>query len=543
MMEGRCCGVLRLGFVAVASVGGLALATPASGGAMTGESLALRLAQPKPLFLDRAVITTSVNLRRIGVVRATFECRSCTFVAGIDARHVIFEREFDLGGAEVRGPLDFASASFAGPLLLGNDALTTRVHGPVSFRLASFSDMADMERVLVRGTADFSLARFRDRAVFTAATFAGTATFAGVSFDERARFDHGSFTSNAGFDHALFGSGADFRSRVFNRDGDFTAADFRGVSDFGQSTFNGVAVFDDARFEQDATFRGATFAATAHRDDDRALSFGHTVALGKLDFSSATFDKFVLAENVVARALSFDDVTFVEPALITLAGLKIDDLRYPLRDVNRVVDESQQREILRQIESSAKSRGDMGLANDAHYRLQELTARGYGPLARAADAVLYRGIAGYFVRPLRPLAVLLALAVALSLVRWFSRPHSGTANAIGRARRAVAARVGAGEAGTRGPARAKRTWRWHAGFATEVFDTFALVLPRLRGGAEPEEPRATEQREAPGGKQQARSHGTGRRLEILAYRVLLVCALLGFANSNPTLRQMFDAIV
>jgi hypothetical protein len=33
-----------------------------------------------------------------------------------------------------------------------------------------------------------------------------------------------------------------------------------------------------------------------------------------------------------------------------------------------------------------------------------------------------------------------------------------------------------------------------------------------------------------------------RRLEILAYRLLVVCALLGLANSNPTLRQMVDAL-
>jgi hypothetical protein len=33
-----------------------------------------------------------------------------------------------------------------------------------------------------------------------------------------------------------------------------------------------------------------------------------------------------------------------------------------------------------------------------------------------------------------------------------------------------------------------------------------------------------------------------RRLEIFVYRVLLVCALLALANSNPTLRQMVDSL-
>ena len=34
-----------------------------------------------------------------------------------------------------------------------------------------------------------------------------------------------------------------------------------------------------------------------------------------------------------------------------------------------------------------------------------------------------------------------------------------------------------------------------------------------------------------------------RRVEGLAYRILIVCVLLGLANSNPTLRQMLDALL
>ena len=34
----------------------------------------------------------------------------------------------------------------------------------------------------------------------------------------------------------------------------------------------------------------------------------------------------------------------------------------------------------------------------------------------------------------------------------------------------------------------------------------------------------------------------GREIEIWIYRLLFVCTLIGFANSNPTLREMFDAI-
>jgi hypothetical protein len=33
------------------------------------------------------------------------------------------------------------------------------------------------------------------------------------------------------------------------------------------------------------------------------------------------------------------------------------------------------------------------------------------------------------------------------------------------------------------------------------------------------------------------------RLEGFAYRVLVVCAVLGLANSNPTLRQMVETLL
>ena len=37
--------------------------------------------------------------------------------------------------------------------------------------------------------------------------------------------------------------------------------------------------------------------------------------------------------------------------------------------------------------------------------------------------------------------------------------------------------------------------------------------------------------------------GGPSRLEMLTYRALVVCVLIGLANSNPTLRQMFDALL
>jgi hypothetical protein len=66
-----------------------------------------------------------------------------------------------------------------------------------------------------------------------------------------------------------------------------------------------------------------------------------------------------------------------------------------------------------------------------------------------------------------------------------------------------------------------RRTRPGGGWTHTVFDTFALAGPRRGNGPEP---RAVV------------------RAETLVYRVLLVVALIALANSNPTLRQMFDAL-
>jgi hypothetical protein len=57
---------------------------------------------------------------------------------------------------------------------------------------------------------------------------------------------------------------------------------------------------------------------------------------------------------------------------------------------------------------------------------------------------------------------------------------------------------------------------------TSFLDTFALLAPR-RGS-------------------DAAARPLLQRLEAFGYRLLLVCALIALANSNPTLRQMVDTL-
>jgi hypothetical protein len=68
-------------------------------------------------------------------------------------------------------------------------------------------------------------------------------------------------------------------------------------------------------------------------------------------------------------------------------------------------------------------------------------------------------------------------------------------------------------------ARAARLRRTLDRFLHELLDTLTLLWPGAKGAL------------------------TGRRFEAATYRVLFVLMLVGFANSNPTLRQMLDALL
>jgi hypothetical protein len=161
-----------------------------------------------------------------------------------------------------------------------------------------------------------------------------------------------------------------------------------------------------------------------------------------------------------------------------------------------------ERAILHTAEETAKSAGNLGLANDIHYRIQEI-ARGDDVWPRRiADHAFYRGMAGYFVRPFRPLYWLLGLVVfatSLRALRAF-RVRDKTAPTMKN----------------RTPGRLRRAW-----------DSFVYALEETltRRGQVPAEPKPL------------------RRLEVAVYAVLLGCFLLAVANTNPTLRDMVDAIV
>lgn len=163
-------------------------------------------------------------------------------------------------------------------------------------------------------------------------------------------------------------------------------------------------------------------------------------------------------------------------------------------DANAVVAPQDRARVLRLIEAGAKAKGDLGIANDARYALEALESGDDALWRRIPNLVFYRLAAGYFVRPFHPIAALLVLVGLVSLFR-AARVRDTSSSLVGRA------------------------WARLCIFWQEFLDALALIG---RGGGEARQ---------------------SRRLEAFVYRLLVVCVLIGLANSNPTLREMFDAVV
>jgi uncharacterized protein YjbI with pentapeptide repeats len=492
-MGGRLRRCATIGAVALlAAPGGQASAEPSPVRAATIEA---RLRDGQTVVHFGATVEGELDLRA-QVVQGAFKCRQCTFEDRIRATDATFARTLDLTGSILMREVDFGGATFRGPAL---------------FRIASPST----EPVFERGV-DFSLAVFENIASFNGAIFNGLAEF------QDARFAGANF------------SGADFVEAAR-----FTNSEFRERVDFGGAWFEKGAIFSEAQFGQDASFLAAKFWAPNKKpgaDEQEAADFDGVVSTGGLDFTFAefsfqsprqpipagtepvsrqiaTFDDIVCGRSLVLRENEFaDDTRFV--ASVSLTRAQVADLVLDVDETDRIGVEADRQEILAAIEDSAKTRGDLSVANDAHFRLLKLRSQEYWPLTRALDFVFYRNIAGYFVQPFRPLLILVGLAAVFSVVRYV------------RQRRRAADESDPPEQVSEGSSFTKRVrgaQQESAAFSTCVFDTFALIVPRWGGRAEP--------------------LALGERFQVIIYRLLLVCALIGLANSNPTLRNMFDTLV
>ena len=357
-------------------------------------------------------------------------------------------------------------------------------------------------RTRFHGDADFSLATFEDLASFARAKFMASGTFRDTRFTD-VTFASARFAQAGDFEGASFRGMASFNGATFRGEATFSEGDFRQGARFVQTKFLGGGVFTRVQFGEDTSFLNARFVPA--ETSEEGARFQNVTAVGGLDFTLAEFRSgearaspdnttvvAIFSDVACGQSIVFRGTTFAAGHRITMVRLQTRDLVLDVDVVPQIDDPADQQTILQAVEESAKGRGDLGVANDAHYALLASRSNDYWVGWRMLDRVFYRGVAGYFVRPFRPLLVLLALATVLSLVRVAHRSPSTSVAGDG--------------------SHLRRVGRRFRSRATDLLGCLLDTLSSIKSG-----------RIADAEKAQA----VGERIEVFVYRLLLVCALLG----------------
>jgi len=556
----------RLGTLAAVALSAVALGPGLARGAdaewIAADEIVRTVADGQPVELDGMVIIGDLDLHEVERVARTFTCTRCTFGGSIRASNVIFERMVDLSGATVAGATDFGGAIFLDAFLMrAFDGRPARVVGPVSFSLANFGGRAIFERAQFEGDADFRVAQFDGDASFADAWIAGDARFESTTFAGRAQFNGfpattASFGGLAGFTSATFQQKADFRQRDFAGpamfDGvgfdsvDFTLAKFSDDATFDGASINGSGVFRSTRFMEDLWFRGVVL---------RGLTDFQTVSIdGSGDFSqSSASDRFVLTGLKPGTSVRFTGMT--APALEM--------------DLDRLTDISGERvriDVLSMIESGARARGNLDLANQAAYRRSQLQTASM----EGAERVVWQAsenVGGYLVQPLLPIRAMLVLVAIGTFIRTVRKEGAQLLAFIPAASRrqsasdlspVAAATVSAGGSAvvlssdpmrpvdppddvqtapkSRGSAPTQDVLLGLGKLAAAIVRACADTL-RAAVRIRPQDIPEDRQDDLP-------AYGVAvlAFAEWLAYKVLFALFLIGLANSNPTFKQLVEAV-
>jgi uncharacterized protein YjbI with pentapeptide repeats len=455
------------------------------------STIAARVRRGEPVLLDQVTVRGDLDLTAADVTGA-FSCSECVFTRSIIATDAVFHQTFELFRCDIGGSLLFHGARFDGPVKVGGSAsllgVTTDVAVTTDFSLASFATTANFSSFRGEGPADFTQASFHGESVFDSTVFADGPAFEAAEFARVARFADTRLPDDPDFEDASMQDGADFR-RATMAGGSFINTDFFGPADFSDAAFPYSVDFNGVRFRRGANFTRAKFI----KSDDPL--FAGAESGETLNFSRAVFgDDVDFTDLDATDTLSFDRAKIA--GTLKAANLTAHDLRMSLEQVKHAP-RPDQASLLRQIETSAKARGDYGAANNAYYELQIVNSDGYRWPARVLDLVFYRGVAGYLVRPEHPLVILALLALTTAIFTLLRKRTLSSSDRVGHRMKSGAAAVST--------------------VATETFRRLGAAVPTRFGGNGQPLP----------------------RLEQIAYRVLLVCVLIGIW-ANPALRELVN---
>lgn len=476
-----------------------ALAPPATAAESVSAAAIVRdLRSGRPVVLNGATVKGPLLLDHADAVHSVFKCRECTFQGSVSVADVTFDRTIDLSGSTFRRSVDFRGATFRAPAL---------------FR-AALSDKpgdTDPTPATFERRADFSLAVFDDLASFAGSEFLAESVFRDTRFAD-STFATAVFSGTTAFERASFRGPTTFNAVDFEATAVFEEADFQHRADFSLARFEQGGIFTAAQFGSGVSFLAAEFVSTSTTSE--AAAFDSAASAKNMDFTFTVFESqsrrpqviAIFDDVVIAGSLVLRDPQVPKNDRLHMKRVQVTNLVMDVDLAKQIENEKDRRNALELIEESAKTRSELGVANDAHYELRVLQSQDFRGVKRVLDHRLYRDVGGYLVRPARPLLILLAVVLFATAVRLV-------------ARRGIMP-VAAGKFWRRAPG---WTWAQSGNALTCLLDTFARVSPRWSSDSS--------------------TLALAERLELIAYRVLLIAALVALANSNPTLREMVDALV
>ena len=340
-----------------------------------------RIVAGDPVELRGTLLRGDLAVPRTTRVMAPFRCRQCHLTGSFRAPEVVFGRALDLEGSVIDGEMDLSGtcfddwANFDGSRVVGPTLLRgARFAEALSAREARFGGTLSLDRARVDGPVSFARADFGDMAIFTGTEFAARADFGQSHYAAEARFEDVVFSGSATFSLAEFASRASFERAEFRAGGSFQFAHFADVS-LERAVAADTLSFDEAVVDGEASLDGLTSSGEVSLDGIRAGP------------------RSLFVEQLSVERVSMD--VDVVPAIRGRAA---------------------QLQMLRRLELTAKARGDLSTANDARFHRLSMKGEEKQGLARLADDA-NRLLAGYLVRPVRPITSFLGLLAAASIVR------------------------------------------------------------------------------------------------------------------------------
>jgi len=545
---------------------------------MSGQQLLALVRAGSPIDLRSVTIIGGLDLRGVGTLASSFRCTGCTFDGPLIATDVVFLRLVDLSRATLHGDVDLRGAIFDDAVLLKRAAIgTTGSPATVDARLARFSGPVSLDQTSFSGDARFTGSRFLATASFAGAEFGKEAHFDLATFGEGAFFTGGMATTDApatgpcaettgafrgiaSFRRTKFVGGADFGNRCFGGPVQAASAFFGGPADFTLARFERVANFTETTFVDRASFRLAGFA--------RKVSFLDVTSGGDMVFDAAEFHgDAVFFQMTTTSRLSLMNVVVGEGKWVDLNYVSAGNLFMRVELADHILGPDVRERMLRILERSAQSDGDIPTANDARFKLLDLQHELRHGIPRYYDSA-YRTIGGYLVRPWYPLRAFLVLLLSSTLARslaalwaWWSprrKPKvvaeegrdEGQHTKVAARQEEVAAqeakvavlqeeRVNPTAGGTSPIARAHGRFAGLQRVITTIFrkagDSLGIAVS-IRDPKKRPSPVEETNRIWP-------HFYTGIRwAEYIAYKLLTALFLLALANSNATARQVIDSI-